>query len=348
MNVCDILRDLDAVVITSLPNLHYLSGIDNADAVILLSAKGCYYITNPLYEVEVHCVLPKWLTSVILPKREEIPYLNGLLKGASRVGMELTAITVSKYRLLTQPASFSVSDITDRLASLRAVKTIDELARIKHAEGIVDKAFARIVRDIRVDMTEKNVRNLLQQYMYEEGADGIAFDTIVAFGENAAKPHAVPSERRLKNGDCIVMDFGAKYAGYCSDFTRTIFCGEPSPDFIAAYDAVLRAHMAALAYLSDGGRQASEAHMIASNVINATEYRGLFNHSLGHGVGVEIHETPYLAANSKDVLDEGNVFTIEPGVYAEDRFGIRIESLAAIENGIVTVIDRSNKEIITV
>ena len=144
------------------------------------------------------------------------------------------------------------------------------------------------------------------------------------------------------------MDFGAKYDGYCSDFTRTLYCGVPSERFREAYAAVLKAHSDAIEYIASGGRSVAEADAVARKVIDTSPFAGAFTHSLGHGVGIEIHETPYLKPNSEDVLRDGTVFTIEPGVYFEGEFGIRIESLVAIENGKLTVIDRSSKEIITV
>ena len=177
------------------------------------------------------------------------------------------------------------------------------------------------------------------------GAEGTAFDTIVAFGENAAMPHAVPSERALKKGDCVLMDFGAKYAGYCSDFTRTVCFGAPTVAFREAYDIVLRSHLAALTYIQSGGRICAEADRIARDIVDSSSFKGLFTHTLGHGVGIEIHESPSLGKQSKDLLEDGSVFTVEPGIYVEGEFGIRIESLAKIENCKLTVIDRSDKEI---
>jgi len=348
MNVSELLLGLDAVIVTAPPDLFFLSGIENADAIVLLTEKENLYIASPLYEVEAHRSLALWLTPMIVSAKEKTMAIRHELKGAKAIGMQLSSVDVETYNRLLQGLSAKVSDVSEKLYALRYVKSEREIELMTKAEAMVDAAFDKVLAEIAVGMTEKEVRNVLQMEMLRCGADGFAFDTIVAFGENAAKPHAVPSERRLRKGDCVVMDFGAKFGGYCSDFTRTVFCGAPSDKAREAYEVVLCAHKAALKYISDGGRSASEADRIARDVIDGSPFRGKFCHSLGHGVGVEIHEPPYLKPQSADVLTDGNVFTIEPGVYVEGEFGIRIESLAAIQNGKVTVIDRSNKEIITV
>ena len=347
MNISAVLTDLDAVVVTSPANLFYLSGMTNADAIIVLTNEQSYYVTSPLYEVDAQEKLPQDMTAVIVRSEPRLNVVRRLLGDRKRIGIEGASMDVASYLTLFVDPGFTTTDVADRFAQMRRVKTTSELETIKHAEGIVDKAFAETIPAIRVGMTEREVRYLLQDAMFRYGADGVAFDTIVAFGENAAKPHAVPSDRPLRKGDCIVMDFGAKYNGYCSDFTRTIFCGTPTKRFIEAYECVLKAHLDAVEYFMGGGRNAADADKIAREVIDSSSYKGLFTHSLGHGVGIEIHESPYLKHNSLDVIGENEVFTIEPGVYAAGEFGIRIESLVAIENGKLTVIDRSNKEIIT-
>ena len=348
MDISAVLLKLDAVVVTSPANLFYVSGIANSDAIILLTGKQSYYVTSPLYEVELRQNLPAELTAVIVRNEPRCAVLRRLLGECRSVGIESASMDVATYQALFSDPSYRITDVSERFAAQRQVKSPSELERIKTAEGMVDVAFMEAVGTIREGMTEKEVRYLLQDSLFRLGGEGVAFDTIVAFGENAAKPHAVPSDRHLRKGDCIVMDFGAKYNGYCSDFTRTLYCGAPSERFREAYAAVLKAHSDAIAYIASGGRSAAEADAVARRVIDDSSFAGAFTHSLGHGVGIEIHETPYLKPNSADVIRDDTVFTIEPGVYVEGEFGIRIESLVAIENGKLTVIDRSSKEIITV
>ena len=348
MNISAVLSALDAVMVTSPANLFYVSGICNADAIILLTSKQSYYVTSPLYEVETQEKLHGELTAVIVRDEPRLDVVRRLLGDSRFIGIERSSMDVATYHTLFAERNCDVIDITDRFARIRSKKTHSELDTIKRAEAIVDYAFAETCSAIHEGMTERDVRYILQDAMFRGGADGLAFDTIVAFGENAAKPHAVPSDRALKKGDCIVMDFGAKYNGYCSDFTRTLYCGSPTKRFIEAYECVLKAHIDAIDYFVSGGRSASEADAIAREVIDSSAFKGMFNHSLGHGVGIEIHEMPALKPKSVDVIGDNTVFTIEPGIYSAGEFGIRIESLVTMENGKLTVIDRSSKEIITV
>ena len=349
MNVEGLLANCDLAIVTSPAALMRLTGLDQSDAIILVTKSECTYLTNPLYEVAVKGALPAEWTVRILSRREQSAFLLSAIRSASKVGIEYGHMTVDLYRALfgSLPIDRTV-DLTPALSRMRLVKTGAELAIIKQAEHIVDEVYSEILPLLVVGVTEREIATEIMVRMQAHGADGTAFDTIVAFGERAAMPHAVPSDRRLKSGDCVLMDFGAKYRGYCSDFTRTVFLGEPTAAFREAYALVLSAQRAAIDYLTAGGRSAAEADAIARRIIDESAYCGAFNHTLGHGVGIEIHESPALAERSKDVLTDGMVFTVEPGIYVEGQFGIRIESLLAIENGNVTVIDRSNKEIYTV
>ena len=349
MNVEGLLANCDLAIVTSPASLKCLSGLDQSDAIILLSHSECIYLTNPLYEVAVKGALPEGWTVRILSRKEQRSFLLGAVRSASKVGVEYAHMTVDAYRgLFDTFFSDKTVDISPALCRMRQVKTAEEIGVIKQAEFIVDEVYSEVLPLLKVGVTEKEIATEILFRMLSHGAEGAAFDTIVAFGERAAMPHAVPSDRRLKRGDCVLMDFGAQYKGYRSDFTRTVFCGEPTERFKRGYALVLGAQRAAIDYIASGGRSASEADSVARRIIDDSEYKGAFNHTLGHGVGIEIHEAPALAERSKDVLSDGMVFTVEPGIYVEGEFGIRIESLLAIENGKLTVIDRSNKEIYTV
>ena len=348
MKVELLLKDCDCAIVTSPASLRYLSGLDISDAVIVLNAKERLYLTNPLYEVAVKGALSKDWTVRILSRAEIATFLSETARVCDRVGVEFDDMTLSRFRTIFGTNGRNVRNLSPVLAAMRIHKTSEELAVIKQAEGIVDKTFAEVLPLLKVGVSEREIANEIYLALLRNGADGTSFDTIVAFGERAAMPHAVPSGRVLRKGDCVLMDFGAKYKGYCSDFTRTVVCGDPDERFLRAYALVLEAQRAAIRYLEKGGRSASEADAVARKVIDASEFKGAFNHTLGHGVGVEIHESPTLAGRSSDVLSDGMVFTLEPGIYVEGAFGVRIESLVALENGKLTVIDRSEKEIFTV
>ena len=345
MNTDMLLHDCDCAIITSPAALFYLSGFDQADAVIVLTKSAAYYLTNPLYEIAVKTAVKKELIVKILSRREQSEYLRSLPERFSKIGVECEDMTIATYHSVFGTMPREVTDISPILAKMRLSKTEEELSLIKIAEGIVDQAYAEALRFLKVGVTEREVKDILERAMLSRGAEGMAFDTIVAFGENAAMPHAVSGDRALKQGDCVLMDFGAKYKGYCSDFTRTVCFGAPSDKFKQAYSVVLQAQLAAIDYLEKGGRSAKEADRIAREIIDNSPFAGKFNHTLGHGVGIMIHEAPWLSVVSEDVLEEGMVFTVEPGVYVENEFGIRIESLLTIENGKLTVIDRSDKQI---
>ena len=345
MNTDMLLHDCDCAIITSPAALYYLSGFDQADAVIVLTKSASYYLTSPLYEIAVKSAVKKSFIVKILSGKGIIDFLRTVIAREGGVGVEYDDMTLARYRDLFGESRLDAKDISPALAKLRSVKTPEEIALIKIAEGMVDKAFSNVLSHLEEGVTEKQVKELLERFLASYGAEGTAFDTIVAFGENAAMPHAVSGDRALKKGDCVLIDFGAKYKGYCSDFTRTVCFGEPSQKFREAYEVVLDAQRAAIAYLERGGRSAKEADRIARDVVDASPFRGNFNHTLGHGVGIMIHEAPALSQVSTDQLSDGMVFTVEPGVYLEGEFGIRIESLLTIENGKLTVIDRSDKEI---
>ena len=341
------LRDCDVAIITSPAALFYLSGFDQPDATIVVTESDAYYITSSLYEIAVKTAVRPEFTIKVMTRKEQADFLRLAVSNATKVGLEFDDMTLSRFRAIISEDK-DVVDISPLLASMRLTKRPAETALIKEAEAIVDRAFAAVTPLLKVGVTERYIKEELRRAMFRSGAEDVAFDTIVAFGENAAMPHAVSSDRALRAGDCVLMDFGAKYRGYMSDFTRTLFCGSPTTKFLEAYDVVLKAQLAAIDYIEKGGRSAKEADRIAREVVDSSDFRGKFTHTLGHGVGIQIHEAPSLSTVSDDVLTDGCVFTVEPGVYLEGEFGIRIESLCVIENGKLTVIDRSDKQIITV
>ena len=348
MNADIFLSDCDCAIVTSPAALYYLSGFDQSDATILITRNGKFYLTNSLYEVAAKTAVNRDLTIKILSRAELAEFIRKEIAPARKVGIECDHVTLALFRKIFGSEAKEISDISPVVAKMRLVKRVDELAAIKRAEEIVDQTFSEILPLLRPGVTEIEIKNAILTKMLSHGAEGVAFDTIVAFGENAAMPHAVSSDRTLHMGDCVLMDFGAKYKGYCSDFTRTVFCGTPSDRAMNAYQTVLAAQKVAICYLEQGGRSAKEADRVAREVVDGSPFKGLFTHTLGHGVGIEIHESPTLSSHSEDTLSEGMVFTVEPGIYMEGEFGIRIESLVTIQQGKLTVIDRSDKEIIIV
>lgn len=217
----------------------------------------------------------------------------------------------------------------DVILQLRAVKDADEIRRMKEAQAVTDAAFAHIVEFIRPGVTEREIQLELDGFMLSHGADALAFPSIVASGANGASPHAIASDKPLQAGECVVMDFGAKRAGYCSDMTRTVFLGAPEGEMLSAWETLRRANEEVEAALRPGmtGR---EAHELAERVLTEGGFGGRMGHGLGHGVGLQIHELPVLSTRNDKPLEAGSVVTVEPGIYIPGRFGMRLEDCGVI------------------
>ena len=265
------------------------------------------------------------------------------------LGVEDT-LTLAEFRRLKaafeeQLALPQLRQTTDMVLKLRAVKDGVEVARMRAAQAITDAAFAHIVGFMRPGMTERDVQIELDDYMRRHGASGLAFPTIVACGQNAASPHATPGSARLEAGQCVVMDFGARAHGYCSDMTRTVFLGQPTERMRDAYDAIRAANEQVAAMLAPGvtGKQ---AHEHAEQVLADAGFGGTMGHALGHGVGIDIHEDPVLAPRNGEPLVAGNVVTVEPGIYLPGEFGMRLEDFGVVTEDGFDVFTRSTHDMV--
>lgn len=230
---------------------------------------------------------------------------------------------------------------------LRAVKDADEVRRMRAAQAVTDAAFAHITGFMRPGMTEREVQLELEDFMLRNGASGLAFSSIVATGANGANPHAIPGGTRLEAGQCVVMDFGARALGYCSDMTRMVFLGEPDARLRRAYETLRRANEGVEAMLRPGVTGA-EAHELAERILAEGGFAGKMGHGLGHGVGIDIHEEPVLAPRNKLPLVAGNVVTVEPGIYLPGEFGMRLEDFGVVTEGGFDVFTRSTHEMVVI
>jgi len=225
------------------------------------------------------------------------------------------------------------SILSDTVNQLRRVKTEDEILNIKYAQSITDKAFSHILEYIKPGKTEKEIALELEFFMRANKSEGVAFETIVVSGKNSSLPHGVPTDKPLEYGDFITMDFGAAFGGYCSDMTRTVALGGVDEKQELVYNTVLKAQNAVLENIGNG-KKCRDMDKIARDLINSAGFEGCFGHGLGHSLGLEIHENP--ACNTRDdtILIPGMLMTVEPGIYIENTFGVRIEDLVVIrENG---------------
>lgn len=231
------------------------------------------------------------------------------------------------------------------VVGLRAVKDASEIARLKAAQAITDAAFAHIVSFMRPGMTERDVQIELEDYMRRHGADGLAFPSIVATGVNGASPHAIPGATRLEAGQCVVMDFGARAQGYCSDMTRMVFVGQPDARLRDAYEVLRQANEQVEAMLKPGVT-GKEAHEMAEHMLAQGGFGGKMGHGLGHGVGIDIHEEPVLAPRNDQPLVPGNVVTVEPGIYIPGEFGMRLEDFGVITDNGFEVFTQSSHDMV--
>lgn len=223
------------------------------------------------------------------------------------------------------------------------IKTEDEIIKLKKASGLADACFEYICNTIKLGMTEKEIAKLMDDYMLSNGATALSFDTIVGSGENSSQIHSTPTDRKIEFGDIILLDFGCIVEGYCSDISRTLFVGEIKEEYKEIYNIVRASQLRGINEITDG-ITAQKADLICRNVILEKGYN--FNHAVGHGVGKEVHEKPVISPkNQEDVLQNSMVFTIEPGIYLEGKFGVRIEDTVLLKDGKVEPLNKVSKEI---
>lgn len=321
----------DAALITSDVNRRYFTGLGSSAGTLLAFRDAAYFIIDFRY-IEVAKATVTGARVMLQEKLTE--QLDTLLKkhGAQTVAIEtdyLTVGTLEQYRQKLSGYEFlTESTLNDAILSMRSVKEPQELECIQKAQAITDAAFLDILDFIQPGKTEKEIAAYLEYCMRRRGADGLAFETIAAGGPNSAKPHAVPGDRPLQTGDFFTLDYGASWGGYCSDMTRTVAVGEPTEEMRRMYQTVLDAQCLGIrtAQVGVSCRAVDEA---ARELIYKAGYEGCFGHSLGHSVGLEIHEMPGFSPSidPQTLCREGMVITVEPGVYLEGRFGVRIEDM---------------------
>lgn len=335
--------NIDAMLILSQSNTEYLSGYESSNCQIIITKDHNYFVTDLRYASEAK----KKLEGRFEVVNGDIFTIRRLLieNNCKSVGFDGN-IGYFEYKKLIETFGnqFKLEEISQRISKKRSVKSLSEINKIRKAQEITDNAFDHILTRVRCGVSEIELAAELEYFILKNGGK-IAFDTICAFGENGANPHAHRSDRKLKQGDFITLDFGAKVDGYCSDMTRTIAYGEISTKQAQAYNAVLEAHMAVLNSIKANMR-CCDCDKIARDVLTNAGYGEYFSHSLGHGVGIDIHETPFLNMRNNDLLEVGNVVTDEPGVYIDNQFGIRIEDTLLIESDKAISFARSDKKLI--
>lgn len=340
----------DAVLVISEKNRMYFTGFASTFGYLLLFRNNKnVFITDPRY-YEMACVLNCDTLQVLQTKggASTLDTVKELLHEArcKTVGYEDTELTVAEFSSLSAKlADFTFVPCGNSINFVRSFKDETEIAYIKKAQKITDAAFSDILKIIRAGMSEKDLAVELEYRMAKNGAEGLAFETIIASGVNTSKPHAHPTDKLIENGDAVTMDFGARYHGYCSDMTRTIFVGEPSAEMRKIYDVVLLAQKTGIqnAYCGISG---AELDSYCREVIKANGYGEYFAHSTGHSLGIDIHEEPRAAVGVATRFAAKQLVTCEPGIYIAGLGGVRIEDLLLFEQDEVIDLTTSDKNVI--
>jgi Xaa-Pro aminopeptidase len=337
---------IDAAYVAHLPNVRYLCGFTGSNGSLVIGRSAARFLTDGRYraqaaqevqgaEVEVYG-LPDDLDRGLRRALSDFE--------AARVGFEAVHTTVAmldRLRAAGGPAFVPTTELVERL---RMVKEPEELDRIREAARMADEGLAHVLERVSEGVSERELALELEFFMRRRGADDVSFDPIVAAAERSALPHARPTDRQVEKGRYLLFDLGCIYEGYCSDMTRTVVVGEPDDRHREIYELVARAQQAGLDAV-EPGRPAAEVDRAARGVIEEAGLGDAFGHGLGHGVGIEIHEAPTIRATSRDVLEVGQVITIEPGVYLPGWGGVRVEDLVAVTPGGPAVLSRSPKEL---
>lgn len=335
-------RGYDAVVVRDEANLRWLTGAMGVfdytyefPHAAFITHDACYLHTDSRYynsfmenlpvdggwqvDMEGHDI-PGWVAQRALETRSrtiaieddmQLSFYRGILRG-----------------LEDRSISAQLPCMHGDIRRMRAVKDAEEIALMKHAQSITDAAFAHMLEFIKPGLTEKQIRTELETFMFMNGADSLAFDSIVASGPNTANPHAVPSDRVVRKGDFVLMDYGAGYRDYRSDMTRTVVLGEPTDEQRALYDLVQRTHEECVRAIH-AGVDGHDIHMLSVKIITDAGYGDCYGHGLGHGVGIDIHELPNFGRAS-NIVEAGSVITVEPGVYLPGIGGVRLEDFGLV------------------
>ena len=330
----------EGVIIHKRSNMFYLSGY-TGEGIIAAGQGFQAIITDFRYTEQAERQAPGYEVLMVEKGVGHVQLACRLFKdhGITAVRYEDDEVTVRDFEKMRKDLpGIALSSLQNAPEEARRIKDETEVAAIEAACDISCKAFDKLLPRIKPGMTEKQLQILLDYTMLELGADGLAFDTIVAAGENGSLPHAIPGDRVVRTGDMITFDFGAKKNGYCADMTRTVAVGTPKPEMVKIYETVLRAQEECESMLRPG-LPCREADLRAREIIDGAGYEGRFGHSLGHGVGIDIHEQPSLSYRSEDILKPGHIVTVEPGIYVPGLGGVRIENTCVItETGARTLV----------
>ena len=323
-----LLEQVDGLLLTSRYSRHYGAEFDIAEGIAIVSKKGCRYFTDSRYIESAQNNIQGF--EVIMTDRQH-PY-NQLLNeavadfGITTLGYEEKHLTVAKLTDFEKALNAKLTPMHNAISSFRAVKESWELDLMRQAQAIADKAFAEVLTRIKAGMTEKELQAELIYCLYKNGGEGLSFNPIVVSGPNTSLPHGVATDRVIREGDFITMDFGVLLSGYCSDMTRTVAVGYATEEMQTVYNTVLQAQTAAIAS-TRAGLKGKDIDAVARKVITDAGFGDYFGHGYGHSLGLQVHEDPNCNPSEERIMEPGMVASAEPGIYLPGKFGVRIEDV---------------------
>jgi Xaa-Pro aminopeptidase len=337
---------LNALVVSHLPHVRYLTGFTGSNGLCIISRRTQYFLTDNRYRDQAKDEVAGFVIRIARASLLEAAQKEGFLRATWRVGFEADYLTVSSFRDLKHHSpKLSLVATRSVVEGIAAVKDAGEIEAIRRAAAITDKVFKRIAGMVKPGVTEMDVAAEISYWHRKLGADADAFEPIVASGIRGALPHARPTMKKIRRGELVTIDLGCRVNGYHSDLTRTVAVGRPRSKARTIYRIVLEAQRLAIE-AAHAGVKNRDLDRIARRHIRRSGFGRYFSHSLGHGLGIEIHEPLRLSATSKDTLRVGNVVTIEPGIYIPGFGGVRIEDDVAIRDNDCDVLNRAPKELI--
>ncbi len=338
-------ENIDGLLIDSDVNRFYLTGFTGTAGRLLFTGANSYFITDFRYTQQAEQQTAGYeILEVNQNVEEEIGKILNK-DNVRKLGFEARTISFDQFEKYKEKLNVELVGTRDLIAGLRVIKNRDELEKIKKAVEITDLAFRHICDYIKPGLSEREVALELEFFMKKNGGQKNSFEFIVASGKRSSLPHGVATDKKLEMGDFITMDFGTIYKGYCSDMTRTVILGEPTRKQRKIYEIVLKAQLEVIDKIK-AGLTGKEADALARDIIAEAGYKERFGHSLGHGLGIEVHESPRVSYKNDDNLKPGMVVTDEPGIYIPDWGGVRIEDDLIITEEGCQVLNSSPKELI--
>ncbi len=339
---------ISALLVSDIANVKWLTGFTGSAGVALITQDQARFITDSRYAIQapeqVREMPTHWFQSPVTVEEFLAQQISEM--GINQLWFESGSVTYATYeKWRDRFAGVELKGAPEIASLLRMVKTPDEIDRIRRACGVADACFDHVIRLIQPGVSELDINLDIEFFIRRQGLE-LAFPPIVVSGENSARPHGRASEKKLERGDFVTMDFGAKVDGYCSDITRTVVVGKSTDRHHEVYNQVLKAQLAALEAMRPGAR-AADVDALARKVFDEIGMAKYFGHGLGHGLGSEVHDTGRMSATSNDVLEVGQVWTVEPGLYIPEFGGVRIEDDVVVTESGVEILTKSPKELLS-